>query len=90
MSAADRTFNNNASQRERREIVREERKLRRGEREATTYHRLAGLADDLGGRFAVEAGQSKATDYPRQDNASPWSGGGADPGVEPPLNYSVQ
>jgi hypothetical protein len=86
MSAA---FNNPASQRERAEIVKNERKLRRGEREATTYHRLAGLADDLGGRFAAEAGQSKATDYPRQDSASPWSGGGADPGVEPPTGEAI-
>ena len=34
------------------------------------------------------AGEEKATDYPRQDSASPWSGSGADPGVEAPLGVA--
>jgi hypothetical protein len=71
------------------EALRNEQRLRRGDREPSTYHKLAGLADDLGGRFAAEAGQSKATDYPAQPASSPWSGGGADPGLEAPLGYSV-
>jgi hypothetical protein len=82
-------YNNPATSGEKAEALRNERRLRRGEREPSTYHKLAGLADDLGGRFAVEAGQSKSTDYPMQPASSPWSGAGADPGLEAPLGYSV-
>ena len=67
----------------------EQLKRKGGDRQATTYHRLAGLADDLGGRFAAEAGQQATTKYPKQESASPWSGGGGDPGVEPSLGYSI-
>jgi hypothetical protein len=83
MSAADRPYVNNSTNEDKAEALRNEQRLRKGEREPTSYHRLAGLADDLGGRYAVEAGQTKAVDYPRQDNASPWSGGGAQVGIEP-------
>jgi hypothetical protein len=83
-------YNNPATREEKAEALRNEQMLRKQEAsKPTSYHRLAGLADDLGGRFAVEAGQSKATDYPRQDSASPWSGGGAQVPPEEPLNFDV-
>jgi hypothetical protein len=82
-------YNNPATREDKAEALRNERRLRRGDREPSTYHKLAGLADDLSGRFAVEAGQSKSTEYPRQNSESPWSGSGADPGVEPPTGVAI-
>jgi hypothetical protein len=83
MSAADRPYTNNTTQEERKRLIAEARL-------PTTYHRLAGLDDDLSGRFRVKetiAGEQAATQYPRQPEASPWAG---DPvGLEPPLGVEI-
>jgi hypothetical protein len=83
-------FINNAIQRERAEIVREERKLRRGDRDASTYHAqaMAGL-DEPGGRWAQSryvSGSEPSTRYPAA--SSPWSSS-ADVGVEPPTGEDI-
>jgi hypothetical protein len=83
-------FNNNASQRERAEIVKNERKLRRGDRDASTYHAqaMAGL-DEPGGRWAQSryvSGSEPSTRYPAA--SSPWSSS-ADVGVEPPTGEDI-
>jgi hypothetical protein len=91
MSATDRPFINNATQRERREIVKNERKLRQGERQSTTYHAqaMAGL-DEPGGRFANQAryvtGSEAAVNYPA--SSPPWHAQ-ADPGIEPPTGVAI-
>jgi hypothetical protein len=83
MTNATRPFINNATRKEREELLREAQL-------PTTYHHLAGLDDDLGGRFRVKetiAGEQAATQYPRQPEASPWAG---DPvGLEPPLGVEI-
>ena len=88
----DRPYNNPATREDKAEALRNERRLRQGDREPSTFHTLAGLADDLGGRFREKesiAGEQAATQYPKQNNASPWSGGGADPGIEPPTGVAI-
>lgn len=88
----DRPYNNPATREDKAEALRNERRLRQGDREPSTYHKLAGLADDLGGRFREKesiAGEQAATQYPKQNSASPWSGSGADPGVEPPTGVAI-
>jgi hypothetical protein len=78
-------YYNNTTQEERKRLIAEASL-------PTSYSKLAGLDDDLGGRYREKqtvAGEEKATDYPRQDSASPWSGGGADPGVEAPLGVAI-
>jgi hypothetical protein len=54
MSAADRPFINDATQREKQEVLRSEQKLKRGDREPTTLHALSRLGQDEepAGRFA--------------------------------------
>jgi hypothetical protein len=57
----------------------------------TTYHQLAGVDQELGGRFAkadVVAGAEPAVHYPAQPALSPWSGS-ADPGLEPPTGIDI-
>jgi hypothetical protein len=93
MSAADRPYNNPATREEKAEALRNEKRLKQ-EREPTTLHALSRLGQDEegSGRFAPDryvTGSQAATKYPRQDNASPWSGSGADPGVEPSLGYPI-
>jgi hypothetical protein len=84
-------FRNDATQRERREIVKNERKLRQGERQSTTYHAqaMAGL-DEPGGRFANQAryvtGSEAAVNYPA--SSPPWHAQ-ADPGIEPPTGVAI-
>ena len=80
----DYDFKNNATRKEREELLHESML-------PTTYHRLAGLDDQLGGRFRVKesvAGEEKATDYPKQPEGSPWSAQ-ADVGVEPPTGEEI-
>jgi hypothetical protein len=78
------------SQRERREVLRNDRRVR----EAATYHSVAlgSVDDERGGRYAT--GGSKQTvigaapvSYPTQPSGSPWRVDMCPP--EPPLGYSV-
>jgi hypothetical protein len=85
MTNADRPFINNATRKEREDLLREAQL-------PTSYHKLAGLDDTLGGRYRVKetiSGEQAATQYPKQDSASPWSGGGAQVPPEEPLNFDV-
>jgi hypothetical protein len=88
-------YNNPATREEKAEALRNEQRLKRGgDREPTTLHELSRLGQDEegSGRFAPDryvTGSQAATKYPRQDNASPWSGAGADPGLEPPIGIDV-
>jgi hypothetical protein len=78
-------------QAERRDVLRNEQKLRPGDHEPTTFSALAGLDTSLDGRFApggYVSGSEQATEYPRLPEASPWSGS-VDPGVEQPLGVSI-
>jgi hypothetical protein len=92
MSAADRPYVNDASRLEKAEIHANERKLRQGERQGTTYHAqaMAGLDEPPpGGRFAQAryvTGSEPSTQYPAA--SSPWTAGN-DAGLEPPLNQDV-
>jgi hypothetical protein len=91
MSATDRPFINDATQREKQEVLRSEQKLRKGDRQATTYHAqaMAGL-DEPGGRFAQAryvTGQEPGTNYPRLPESSPWSGDQVPP--EEPLGVAI-
>jgi hypothetical protein len=81
--------NQRISNEDKADYLRNQRKLKQGNREPSTYHKLADLDDDLGGRYAVEAGEQAATKYPKQDSASPWSGGGAQVPDEMPLGYAI-
>jgi hypothetical protein len=59
-------------------------------RPSATYHSLAGVDLELGGRYARDSavsGEAPATQYPRQAADSPWSMQNA---VESPLGYSVE
>lgn len=78
------------------EYLRNEKLKRKGSepRQGTTYYHQSLV--DLGlenstGRFAskpVVTGQTKAVEYPRQPEGSPWSSG-ADVGVEPPTGVEI-
>jgi hypothetical protein len=78
------------SQRERREVLRNDRKVR----EAATYHSIAmaGVDDERGGRYATSGSKQTVIGaspiaYPAQPAGSPWA---KEPiGTEPPLGYSV-
>jgi hypothetical protein len=84
MSAADRPYTNQSTRRDKAEALK-----------ADTYFNRAQIDADLdapGGRFREKetiTGSQASTKYPCQDSASPWSGGGADPGVEPPLGVEI-
>ena len=74
------------------EHVRNEQKLRRGDREPTTLHALSRLGQDEepGGRFAEAryvSGSEAATNMPRLPESSPWAGDGV--GVEPPTGEEI-
>jgi hypothetical protein len=78
-------------QRERRQTLENDRKVREQERRDNT---MLGRTDpnlDLGGRFlqseghAQVIGQSGAPTYPQLPASSPWSGTQPEPGIEPPL-----
>jgi hypothetical protein len=92
MSAADRPFLNDASRLEKAEIHANERKLRQGERQGTTYHAqaMAGLDEPPpGGRFAQAryvTGSEPSTRYPAA--SSPWTAGN-DAGLEPPTGIEI-
>jgi hypothetical protein len=84
-------FNNNASQREKQEVLRNERKLKGGDRDATTYHALSRLGQDEegGGRFAQAryvTGSEPSTRYPAA--SSPWTAGN-DAGLEMPTGVPI-
>jgi hypothetical protein len=60
-------FKNDASQSEKAEVLRNERKLRPGDGEPTTFHALANLDTSLGGRFAAAgyvSGSEPSVSYP--------------------------
>jgi hypothetical protein len=87
----NRPFNNPATNEDKADYLREQRKLRKDE--ASSYYQQAII--DLGlenstGRFTSKpdvTGTKASAQYPRQPEGSPWAG---DPvGVEPPLNYSI-
>jgi hypothetical protein len=86
-----RAFKNDASQAEKRDVLRNERALRPGDYAPTTMHdrAKAGLElDTPGGRYRAEqtiSGAAPTVDYPKA--SPPWSADGV--GVEPPLGYSV-
>jgi hypothetical protein len=91
MSAADRPFINQSTQREKEEVLRNERKLKSGDRQSTTYHAqaMAGL-DEPGGRFSEAryvSGSEPSTNMPRLPANSPWAHDPVPP--EEPLGYSV-
>lgn len=80
------------------EYLRNERKLRRGDRQASTMFGQAIIdmkLDAGGGRFVEKTGldvtgtKQASAQYPRQGSDSPWSGGGADPGLEPPTGQDI-
>lgn len=71
MTAYTRPYTNPSTNEDRTEALRNDARLRKGDREPTSYHRLASLGDDLGGRFAAEAGEEAATKYPEQSEG-PW------------------
>ena len=76
-------FNNQASQSERREVLRND----------TMLSRQQNTIDDSGGRFAkltpaTITGATPAPQYPQLPASSPWSNG-FDENVEPPLGYAV-
>jgi len=76
------TFNNNASQKERRAVIKND---------ATTLHEFAqSQADEVGGRWAkpqtVNASE-QAVHYPKLPTSSPWSN--PIEAVEPPLGIDV-
>lgn len=92
------TFNNNATNEEKAEYLRNEKRLRKGDRQASTLFGQAIIdmkLDAGGGRYVEKTGldvvgtKSAAQQYPRQDSASPWSGGGAHPGLEPPTGQDI-
>ena len=94
MSAADRPFINNATRREREEVLRNEQQLKReraGDREPTTLHALSRLGqDEEGGRFAEAryvSGSEAATNMPRLPESSPWASDSV--GVEPPTGEDI-
>jgi hypothetical protein len=92
MSAADRPYNNSATREERAEALRNEQRLRKQEAsQPTTYHKLAGLSDDLGGRYKEKetiSGEQATTQYPKiPGEGGPWSSG--DNPVEPPTGVAI-
>jgi hypothetical protein len=90
MSNNDRPFINQASHADKVEALRNEQRLKRGDREPTTLHQLSRLGlDEEGGRFAQAryvTGSEAATRYPAA--SGPWTAGN-DAGLEPPLNQDV-
>jgi hypothetical protein len=90
MSAADRPYTSPATREEKAEALRNEQMLRKQEAsQPTTYHKLAGLSDDLGGRYRVKetiTGEEKAAQYPAA--SSPWTAGN-DAGLEMPTGQDV-
>jgi hypothetical protein len=71
-------FTNDSSQSERKRMLRQDAAaLRSGDREVTTYSRLAQMEDDLGGRYAE----------PKYPAAANWSHDPVPP--EPVLGWSV-
>jgi hypothetical protein len=80
-----------AEQAERRAVITNEQKLRPGDQQPTTLHALSKLSNDLEGRASARdyvVGEAESVSYPRLPANSPW-GDGPQPGLEPPLNYSV-
>jgi len=77
------TFNNNSSQKERRQVIRND---------ATTLHDFAqSAAGEISGRWAKPAtvnASEQAAHYPRLPTSSPWSN--PIEAVEPPLGFSVE
>jgi hypothetical protein len=88
-SGGTHTYDQPATQAERRKMLVNERRVRDGWQggppEPTTYFAQAGLDDDdLGGRYAPRKGPDPV---PQQPPHSPWA---CDPvGIEPPLNERV-
>jgi hypothetical protein len=84
-------LNNPSSQAEKQQVLRDEQRLRAGDRAGTTYHSLAGVdaALENTGRFssrATIAGEEPAVHYPAA--SGPW----ADPvrvPDEPSLGYAI-
>jgi len=86
-------FYNSATNEVRAEMLRNEAKLRSGDRAGTTYHSLAGVDAALEGtgRFKSEAiitGRDPSVSYPRLPEGSPWSGSG-DVALQPPLGVEI-
>jgi hypothetical protein len=86
-------FSNDATYEERAEQLRNEKRLRPGERPPTTLHSLASLDTSLDGRFAAESdlvsGAEPSVNYPRLPASSPWSAEQPQPGPEPPLGVEI-
>jgi hypothetical protein len=84
--------NDRITQADKREVLINERKLRQGERQGTTYHAqaMAGLDEPPPeGRYAQSryvTGSEPSTQYPA---AAPPSQSQSDAGLEPPLNQDV-
>jgi len=76
-------FNNQASQAERREVLRND----------TYMARQQNTVDDVGGRFAkltpaTVTGSAPSPQYPQLPEGSPWAKG-FDQNVEPPIGFDV-
>ncbi len=81
-------YSNPSTNEDKAEALHNEQRLRKGDREATTLHKLGSLSDDLGGRYAVEAGQTKAVDYP-PINEGPYSNNQPQVPPEMPLGVAI-
>jgi len=83
-------MNYDITQKTKREILANDKKVREG----STFHAHAQASadDERGGRFAnvqptSVTGSGPASEYPRQPTTSPFAN---DPcGIEPPLNYNI-
>jgi hypothetical protein len=85
-----RDFQNTASQGEKAEVLRNDRALRPGDREPTTFHQLASVDVELGGRFARPdyiTGTEPASRYPHLPASSPWASDPVPP--EEPLGFAI-
>jgi hypothetical protein len=89
-SVMDATFKNNATMKEKAEVLRNEHRLREGDRSPATYHSVAMVQQELesnAGRYGRTniAGESESVEYPRQP-FSPWTN---DVNVSPPLGVAI-
>jgi hypothetical protein len=80
-------FNNNSSQTDKQEVLRNERKLR----EASTYFQMANAGVDLTltGESSPAGYVAGSEPFVRYPAAAPGYSGGPQPGLEPPLGVEI-
>jgi hypothetical protein len=82
-------------QRERREVLENDRPVREQQQASTYFQRAITEADEPRGRFQNSGGTTTVIgrdgppSYPQLPSSSPWSGTNPEPGMEPPLNYCI-